>query len=57
MSNCPPINAYAETALLWAILNDDTNEATRIIHDMLPHERTGLETQLHRVLGLLDDAR
>lgn len=41
MSNYPPVNVYAETAILWAVLSDDINEATRLIQNMTMRDDQG----------------
>jgi len=51
----PTVTTFAETAALFAILNDDTEEAERIVSDMLPGERAKFAGQLDRLRNLLTD--
>lgn len=54
--NGPSVTAHTETAILWAVLNEDDTEARRIVADMLPGEAAEYATQLNRVLGMLRTA-
>lgn len=53
--NAPSVTAFAETAALFAILNDDTEDAQRIISEMLPNERAEFAGQLDRLRSMLTD--
>jgi hypothetical protein len=55
MTSTPPVTAFAETAALYAVLNNETSEAIRIIGDMLPGERTTFYDRLGRLITLLGD--
>ncbi|MEV4975492.1 hypothetical protein [Streptomyces scopuliridis] len=55
MSTMPPVNAFAETAALYAVLNEDLSEARRIVGDMHPGERATLARQLDQLRSLLTD--
>jgi hypothetical protein len=49
----PPVTAFAETAALHAVLNEDMEEARRIVGEMLPGERATFAEQLDRLRELL----
>lgn len=51
----PSVTTFAETAALYAILNNDTDEAMRIVSEMLPNERAEFASQLDRLRTLLTD--
>lgn len=51
----PPVTAFAETAALYAVLNEDMEEAERIVGAMLPGERATLAGQLDQLRNLLTD--
>lgn len=51
----PAVTAFAETAALYAILNEDTEEAERIVSEMLPNERTMFAGQLDKLRSMLTD--
>lgn len=51
----PAVTTFAETAALYAILNEDTEEAERIVSDMLPNERAEFAAQLDRLRAMLTD--
>ncbi|MEU9796287.1 hypothetical protein AB0E27_37970 [Streptomyces sparsogenes] len=42
----PPGTAFAGTAALFAVTDEDLGEARRIIADLFPHERKMLADQL-----------
>jgi hypothetical protein len=50
-----PINAYAETAALYAVLTEDHQDAQRIVGDMLPGERAVFANQLDTLRRMLTD--
>jgi hypothetical protein len=49
----PSVTAFAETATLFAVLNEDWQEVHRIVNDMLPGERATFAEQLNKLAGLL----
>jgi hypothetical protein len=49
----PAVTAFAETAALYAVLNEDWPEAHRLVNDMLPGERATLQGQLYKLADLL----
>lgn len=49
------ISTYAETAALYAVLNGDTHNATRIVTGMHPTERQTYREQLWHLLGIIDE--
>jgi hypothetical protein len=51
----PPVNAFAETSALYAVLEGDDVEARRIVSDMLPNERAEFAAQLDRLRAMLTD--
>ncbi|MDW6058119.1 hypothetical protein SAZ11_08450 [Streptomyces sp. FXJ1.4098] len=51
----PAVTAFPETAALYAILNEDTEEAERIVSGMLPNERAGFGWQLDQLQSMLTD--
>jgi hypothetical protein len=51
----PSVTAFPETAALYAVMNDQTSEAIRIIGDMLPGERATFYEQIGRLQTLLGD--
>lgn len=51
----PAVNAFSETAALYAVLNEDMEEAERIVSEMLPSERAQLAKQLDTLRSLLTD--
>lgn len=51
----PAVNAFVETAALYAVLNEDIADAERIVADMLPNERAEFAAQLDRLRSLLTD--
>ena len=51
----PAVTAFSETAALYAILNEDTEEAERIVSEMLPNERAEFAGQLDQLRGMLTD--
>lgn len=55
MTTTPPISTFAETAALYAVLNQDTDEAERIVMAMLPNERAHFARQLDELRSLLTD--
>lgn len=50
-----PINAFPETAALFAVLNGDQEEAQRIVGEMLPGERGTFAGQLDTLQRLMAD--
>jgi signal transduction histidine kinase len=52
----PPVNAFAETAALYAVLNEDLDDARRIVSEMHPGERKTLANQLDVLRSLLTDS-
>lgn len=50
--NPPPVTALAETAALYAVLNDDEGEARRIILNMTASERISFSALLDRLLTI-----
>ncbi|SEU46526.1 hypothetical protein [Nonomuraea wenchangensis] len=51
--SAPPVTAFAETAALYHLLNEDLAEARRIIGDMLPGERRVYAEQLERLRAMV----
>ncbi|MEV7683212.1 hypothetical protein AB0O64_32425 [Streptomyces sp. NPDC088341] len=51
----PPINAFTETAALHAVLNDNDQEAQRLVSGMLPCERAVFANQLDRLRRMMTD--
>ncbi|MBC9730970.1 hypothetical protein [Streptomyces sp. TRM68367] len=51
--NPPAVTAFAETAALYAVMNEDLPDARRIVGDMLPGERAQLAQQLDQLRELL----
>ncbi len=51
----PAVTTFAETAALYAMLNEDTEEAERIVSDMLPNERREFADQLDKLRSMLID--
>ncbi|MFD3484920.1 hypothetical protein [Streptomyces sp. NPDC058665] len=51
----PAVTAFAETAALYAILNDDQEEAERIVSEMPPNERAEFAGQLDQLQNLMTD--
>ncbi|MFG2276760.1 hypothetical protein ACGFNY_44255 [Streptomyces chartreusis] len=51
----PAVTTFAETAALYAVLNEDMEEAERIVSDMLPNERAEFAQQLDTLRRLLTD--
>lgn len=51
----PAVTAFSETAALYAILNEDTEEAERIVSEMLPNERAEFAGQLDQLRRMLTD--
>lgn len=49
----PAVTAFAETAALYAVLNEDMPEAHRLVNDMLPSERATFANQLYKLADLL----
>lgn len=47
------VTAFAETAALYAVLNEDMPEARRVVGDMLPGERAVFAEQLYALAELL----
>jgi hypothetical protein len=50
-----PISAFVETAALYAVMNEDADEAKRLVLTMLPGERSGFAHQLDELRTLLTD--
>lgn len=51
----PAISTFAETAALYAILTEDTEEAERIVSGMLPNERAEFADQLDKLRSMVID--
>ncbi|WP_046500002.1 hypothetical protein [Streptomyces odonnellii] len=51
----PPINAFSETAALYAVLSDDDQEAQRLVSSMLPCERAVFAGQLDKLRRMMTD--
>jgi hypothetical protein len=51
----PAVTTFAETAALYAVMNDDDQEARRIVQDMYPNERAEFAAQLDRLRAMLTD--
>jgi hypothetical protein len=51
----PPVTAFAETAALYAVLNEDYPDARRIVTDMTAAERAEFAGQLDRLRSMLTD--
>ncbi|MFE4369641.1 hypothetical protein ACFRMN_15665 [Streptomyces sp. NPDC056835] len=51
----PAVTAFSETAALYAIVNEDTEEAERIVSGMLQNERAEFARQLDQLRGMLTD--
>jgi signal transduction histidine kinase len=49
------VTAFAETAALWAVMNENDTEARRIVADLYPNERAELAEQLDRLRAMLTD--
>lgn len=54
-SQTPAVTAFAETAALWAVMNENDAEARRIVADLYPNERAELAEQLDRLRAMLTD--
>lgn len=54
-SQKPAVTAFAETAALWAVMNENDAEARRIVADLYPNERAELAEQLGRLRAMLTD--
>ena len=54
-SQKPAVTAFAETAALWAVMNENDAEARRIVADMFPNERAEFAEQLDRLRSMLTD--
>lgn len=52
----PPVNAFAETAALYAILNADDRAARGIVHGMHASERALFSVQLSRLAVMVEIA-
>jgi hypothetical protein len=48
-----PVTAFAETAALFHVLNDDLADARRIVAEMFPSERAVFAEQLDRLRDML----
>lgn len=51
----PAVTAYAETAALYAVLNQDETEALRLVGNMFPAERAFFAKQLDQLRSMLTD--
>lgn len=51
----PSVTAFAETSVLYAVLEGDDAEARRIVADMLPNERAEFAGQLDHLRSMLTD--
>ena len=51
----PAVTTFAETAALYAVMDDDDQEARRIVQDMYPNERAEFAAQLDRLRAMLTD--
>ena len=54
-SQKPAVTAFAETAALWAVMNENDVEARRIVADLYPNERAEFAAQLDRLRAMLTD--
>jgi hypothetical protein len=54
-SQKPAVTAFAETAALWAVMNDNDAEARRIVRELYPNERAEFAAQLDRLRAMLTD--
>lgn len=54
-SQKPAVTAFAETAALWAVTNENDAEARRIVEDLYPNERAEFAEQLDRLRSMLTD--
>lgn len=54
--NAPPVTAFAETAALYHLINEDLAEARRIVGDMLPGERRVYAEQLERLRAMVGES-
>jgi acyl-ACP thioesterase len=54
-SQKPAVTAFAETAALWAVMNENDIEARRIVADLYPNERAEFAEQLDRLRAMLTD--
>lgn len=55
MSNNPSVRTFTATALLYAVMEEDMEEARRIVADMPPVERAEAANQLDTARSLLAD--
>jgi hypothetical protein len=54
MTSPPTVNAFTETAALYAVLNDDDLDARRIVGQMHAGERATFSAQLSRLMAIVE---